>query len=567
MVKPRKGKANTGIEEDLFMDNLTENGCSNSQPGKCDTAWFHLTNGNNLLEILSCDLIKPTACYKKYYQDLSVYCPGKIPLFKGAILGDLVGIVVKEDPAMLRPVILEIVLPEKKHAEAADEQETSVFRFVNGSRCITVEGVIPVSMVKAIHFRSRAEMEEITNIKYLNADPSRHAVMVSEELFNTDTAKEIDAFLEWLGKQDNPAMDIEHYAFNADSLSGGFALVLQRCYHDIGLFQAVADWYWCMCEPDLKTVGRESGAGSPINVLLGDSVSIDASESYLLWNAMKCASEYAYSDGWVPSKLLEQISDSAARGRIRKDKKDSAARICAMIKKVLNLEEDIKAFYSEEKSGVGKAIMLVLSNPDPCYLSELQDTAAERFDADTLLFASVLSGLIFGWTLLPIELRGGVILEKFISSCTAMYVNSRINSPLMAHFPKHGRPLAAVRRSAGKAVATLCAGAIEVYARVIGIREQLLRADINASPWNRAAERLAILMKWDDCIVWEFKIANGSGFEVKLAENTISIFSTGIPPAITRRLLNRNFRSRLLAGKIPENVEIQIEQLLEREFG
>src|SRR5438477_3725902 len=77
------------------------------EPGDVHPPVVFLTNRYNLLQILSARYIAPREAYPKYYSDLLLQSPGRIPLIRASTSKQLEDLVASEGEASF-PVVLEL---------------------------------------------------------------------------------------------------------------------------------------------------------------------------------------------------------------------------------------------------------------------------------------------------------------------------------------------------------------------------------------------------------------------------------------------------------------------------
>jgi hypothetical protein len=123
-----------------------------------------LTNRNNLLDFLSAGMIKPAAGYSQQTAepDLATHCQHGIPLLVHNPSPSLVAL------ATGGPGVFPVVLDVDLHGLTGSilvlrpdySWEESQVPVQDSNVCIVVPGVIPITRIRAVHFRSEGELEE-----------------------------------------------------------------------------------------------------------------------------------------------------------------------------------------------------------------------------------------------------------------------------------------------------------------------------------------------------------------------------------------------------------------------
>ena len=156
------------------------------------------TNTENLKSILTTGLIRPMEGYRKYYKDFCFFCPGAIPFFLTSIPEKLLYLCQEE--ADMDVVILSLDLSREKLSplmnDPLDEKDPyDIFFF---------QGVIPVTAILSIFFKSKKEKTRFLDLRYANFYPTEFNLKVNPKAFHQASIDK-DIF------HDSPGLDAFNY--------------------------------------------------------------------------------------------------------------------------------------------------------------------------------------------------------------------------------------------------------------------------------------------------------------------------------------------------------------------
>ena len=149
--------------------------------GEGNTLARYVTNRGNLIEILSSGLIKPPATFGKYYPDGNAGCPNGVVVYWQDPEWNGMGETVEGAAAGMFPVLLDVDvngLTEAARIEMAGGGDATAKDFVT-----VLDGVLPASRIRAIHFRSEEERTEFRGRVYGNLREDTTLDRVSPERF------------------------------------------------------------------------------------------------------------------------------------------------------------------------------------------------------------------------------------------------------------------------------------------------------------------------------------------------------------------------------------------------
>lgn len=162
---------------------------------KLDSNLFLIaTNTENLKSIITTGIIRPREGYRKYYKDFCSFCPGSIPLFIDSIPAGLLYLCQEEED--IDVVILSLELSREKSSLLMNDP----FDEKNPVDIIFFQGVIPVTAVKNVYFKSKKEKTNFLDFRYANFHPNDFNLKVNAKVFN-QTGNDGDIF------DENPSLD------------------------------------------------------------------------------------------------------------------------------------------------------------------------------------------------------------------------------------------------------------------------------------------------------------------------------------------------------------------------
>ncbi|WP_300459484.1 hypothetical protein [Desulfobacula sp.] len=145
------------------------------------------TNTENLKSILTTSLIRPMEGYRKYYKDFCSFSPGFIPLFIGSIPAKHLSVCQEETD--MDVVILSLDLSrEKLSALVKDPVEgKDPLEEKNPAGIFFFQGVIPVTAIQHIYFKSKKEKDRFLDFRYAHFHPTDFSLKVNAKAFRQTT--------------------------------------------------------------------------------------------------------------------------------------------------------------------------------------------------------------------------------------------------------------------------------------------------------------------------------------------------------------------------------------------
>ena len=534
--------------------------------GSPDTRFYYVTNRFNLLEILSAGFIGPRAMYAgKYYRDFVECCPGRVPLFT-AKPGSSAARFVSEESDTAYPVALEI--PVAGLLAEVPGHDMDSLRQVRPSddrlACLAHGGLIPLTAVTAVHFRSQTELDE-----YL-ARRDQFANVVLDELPLTVSPGVLDgegadagAVAEWLGSLEPLQYPDEDALRGADCFAGARFMLAQSAPPERQAFDALAA---CLQTP--QTAGGADSAVPfelflPLQREAGKVAQADGAEVRLF---RCCAAVFTDDNSRENSSsrlLLDEVRKSLDSVGLASADLEETRTTLDHIERLLMGERQFKPFTQGRGFDATKALCLALLRPDPLALLSwpADETGA---DAPVLMQAAALVGLRVGAKSLPVALRPQPLRALVVQlQCSgleeAVAVVAGAGPDQLAVLETRGEE-GDVRLDLLQNELVL----VSATRPAPSILSLLRDADVASEPGGSVALLVSRAMKWSDCVATvvlfsrdSFSITQGKGRlhelrivgEVKVSESVVEdAFAArlGAEPAIPQSL-EKKVR-RLLLG-------------------
>lgn len=258
-------------------------------------------------------------------------------------------------------------------------------------------GIVPWSSVVEHAVGSERVRRELLARSFDNFDPSELNVVVREDLFQREPARwsddedPVDGASEPNGEVHDPA----------DRRAGGACGLLMVPVpepHRVLRDEVAADLL--------------NGADDVAGVL--ERLVIDASERELLVAAVGLMSRVDPAASFGARAAAEELAAVV-------DSKSTAAQDLARIEDVLRGKRDLPEFHSGVGRPSAKAVLMVLSRPDPH--DALTWAASAPDDALTVALACALSGIRAGWSRLPASWK---VDRQWRSKCEAFICDSLV---------------------------------------------------------------------------------------------------------------------------------------------
>ena len=334
---------------------------------------LYLTNGYNLVEILTTGLIKTRDGYTKYRPDLlDDSPPNTIPLFCGTVPVNLLP--KSRSGAVTRPVAIEIDIP------VADCFSTTAI--------VIVPGPLPLTTIRALHFQNDIDRREVVARNYEGIDFDWYALRTSPEIFIVDDTRAVTASM-----PDEPTKERTMSYAAVDRLAGAAATLLSiaRLSAD-DRAKALAKSCFALTEvkaPDVSTIDP-SWTSEDQEIFEATFPILFRVERNLAWSTTDIVRE-------IGAVVKKQHSNS-----------DPIIQLLARLYRVVNNDKD-----AIPEGALGQraivALQWVLLHPDPMAL--LNDELV-LLDPMSRAVATMLSGILNGFEIMPLELRPRMISEQ-----------------------------------------------------------------------------------------------------------------------------------------------------------
>lgn len=357
---------------------------------------FLPVNWRNALEFYAHGLVLPRENMAKYHSDLLGVTPRRLPLVADQISGSVTEICVSS--AADFPVALEIDGELSVQGQELD---------LDGLRvAVAPTGVIPVSHVSRIHVRSERDRQEFQVRRYRNIDTGRLSVSVSGSLFGEDGV-EAERLVTWLRDLPDPGPLKRRNIIERQCIAGSLMLLSAAFSHRVGIREStgklVAKLVDRVQARDLLRVLPE-GLADLGWVGRGDDQAMCAV-------AAETLAEMNGPEPPVASEVIERMR------RLLADRELSDADlVSAHLDHVGAIDRGESAFTQFRRRGglrAAKGLLLFLLRPDPTAVTTWleEDINAE---AEVAALAAVFSGISYGSTGLPAELRGSYELQHLL---------------------------------------------------------------------------------------------------------------------------------------------------------
>lgn len=417
-----------------------------------------LTNRNNLLEILSSGLVKPASLYGKYYPDLGGVCPEAVPLLLRDPSSTLVDRMVGEDPTAF-PVLLDIDLEgaagtaQAVFADYRTDQVEMPLR--EDAVCLVVDGVVPATRVRAVHFRSEQELQEHTARAYENVRESAVPLQVSPERFQGRRLN-LRSLLRALAHTHGTATAVQpEQVTRADALGGALLMVATLAEQDIRLPLAALAHVLELLHASEDTAGtleREGDSGELVRHLVIFAAALlddrnvadpgmqarvpvgDASAQHrsdpvadLLLTVVARTLATLSPEEYYGEAALESIRVGLERALESAASEDVGGlppqyrMILDAIEAVVNSSMDLEEFPATEMPvATGLLQFLLQSDPSRAMSRALE---VQRYDPGVAVVAVACSGALYGRAMIPVACRPEIRFERYVDEALARYLN------------------------------------------------------------------------------------------------------------------------------------------------
>ena len=301
---------------------------------------YFLTNRMNLLTILSAGILYPADQSWRYTSDSRDICDGNIPVWENLFPIELKPCFEAEDAAS--PVIIEFgpMLRELGASYGAV--------FINGVAVFSKP--VPITLVKKIHFRTSAELEdfELRTFEDTPFPKSLFACGFKPEFSND--AMSVNFQSETRSKE----------AF-LDKKAGAVVAVSDSLYATRSSIELAKYLMACVLSDTNLFFNAEGLRNIDTRVFIGcNSQNQSIADAWLLNNFLEIISGIYPEDGFDSNAVLDEIRTNA------RSLDSSVGAIistwCNYVKKLINAEEEIRPL-DDKKSMVQRGVLLFLMRP------------------------------------------------------------------------------------------------------------------------------------------------------------------------------------------------------------
>jgi hypothetical protein len=384
---------------------------------------FVLTNRNNVLEYLSGGLIIPAVGFTKYYEDIGRRSPGRVPIFGSRVFYSK----ALEETVNSFPVAIELdvsqlsseAVPSLGENEASSKTPVGL----NGISVWAPAGVIPVSAITGIHFRSERDRSEFKAREYSNTPQLKVPLNVELALFD-EMEPRVEPILSWLSSLPAPASDLGLQIKLLDRESGGLALLAHAVAGSSNaltafghlLLHGVTPSAGAIAHPKRSRRGKK-GHGRPapdeksglstwmMSVLTGsESSHSDVVEAAVFGASIDILRNANFFEAWRPLEQLDAIESRVIASLQDDQVRSEAVRSFDAVRSVIRLDRDFRPLNTGKGLEAAKALLMVLLRPDPTKLLNWDRNESGASD-QVLAAAFYLCGTLHGHKRLPISLR------------------------------------------------------------------------------------------------------------------------------------------------------------------
>jgi hypothetical protein len=519
--------------------------------------FFFVTNRYNLLEFLSSGYVLPAVGIPKYYADLLAYAPGRVPLVRGPVGESIAAEVSREDP-MAFPVALELAPSVASLISAPHlrrDGSSSSGKPDDEVVALAPAGLLTLSAVVRIHFRTQDELEEHRAREYENVRTENVELEASPRLFSGEAigADRLKEFLEALEPVDAVTAD---FLDGLDRLNGARAMLVAAAAPRVDTLRAVAA---------LLAGKAPNGDEVPSwvhSAVLDQPPQTTTAGRRLFAAATEILRQEDRAAAWRPLEVLGRIEDSLSSTKMSKKDEGEISRNLRPIGAILRNERDFKPFGPDSGLASAKALLLALLRPDPVRLLgwDRRETGA---DDSVLLGAAVLVGLLRGHKKLPLDKRSvGLdrLLAELAARATARLVPDAVPSS------SGGKQLTVDEHAAddGAAVVMLLWGDEVVVEKMRGAPsavDRLLSSNLAAPAVRDVALLTCRELGWHDCVTTTFA-GPGGNFAVDAKTRSVSITIPGLVDPV-HSLNEEAFRRRLESEGLPPDLEATVRAQLD----
>jgi hypothetical protein len=531
-----------------------------------------LTNRYNLLQILSASYIAPKESYSKYYEDMLALGPGRVPLVRSPVSKELQALVLREGEATF-PVALEIAAEQVVDGKLPSLRSDGTISKSSLADDRTVawapSGVIPISMIRRIIFRSKADLAEHTARSYDNISEAVLPMDVDPSVFNGGTVS-AERVAGWLKELPRDGSDAKAYV-RADRIAGARGLATISLAHAPDAATTVMQLLSSATDKDRGKASPVAEkrvapwivsltAGSPVRAGVGDLNTRLFTAVAQVFEATDRRAE------WRPIEMVARLESNVQAKKLSKKDAVEIAKNFESIRGILRNERDFKPFTPGVGLDVAKALLLVLLRPDAENLLAWPASETGADDSVTIT-AAALCGLLNGRERLPVRLRPEK-LDRFLALTVASELSTGKDSVQLTR-PRDRDELTIERIPGEGASARLSlmwngdslAGWDE---RPAGSKDRLAGLDLDQPETERVALELCNRLAWNDCVRTQVTLDTAEVSVSAQPKGKTVIAFRGLLGSVTQKLDSAAFKKRISNGEISREDEAKLLSLLSK---
>lgn len=355
------------------MENLKMNLDLNLTPHNKGGFYF-LTNRINLLTILGAGILYPAAQSWRYTSDSRDICDGNIPIWE-----NLFPIELKhyfEAEGIEAPVIIEFdpIIRELGASHGA--------LLIQGG--VVFSSPTPVSLIKKIHFRTSAELEDFELRTFEDIPLPKHLFSCG---FKPEFCKDT------LSVNFQPKMHSKEIFL--DKKAGAVVAIADNLFATRANFELAKYLMECTLSDTNFFFSAEGLRNIDASVSLGcNSQNQSIADAWLLNNFLEIISDMYPEEGFDSNLVLEKIRQNS--NSLDSSVSTIIATWCNYVKKLINADEEIRPL-DDRKSIIQRGILLFLMRPSLDRL-EKSHSSAIRPGKKVYLIGSFLAGYYAGAT-------------------------------------------------------------------------------------------------------------------------------------------------------------------------
>lgn len=529
-----------------------------------------LTNRFNLLQILSTYYVAPKESYSKYYEDLLTLVPGRVPLVRSPVSTELQALVLREGEASF-PVALEIAVDQvvagKLPSLRSDGTISKSSLADDHTAAWAPSGVIPLSAVRRIIFRSKADLAEHTARSYANISDAVLPMEVDPSVFTGGTVS-AGSVTGWLKELPRDGSDAKAY-LRADRIAGARAIATVCLAQAPDAATTVMHLLASSTDKNRgKTNPGDEKRIAPWIALLTASSPTRAGAGDLNTRLFAAVAQvFEATDRraeWRPVELVGQVEAIVQAKKLSKKDAGEIAKNFESIRGILRNERDFKPFTPGLGLDVAKALLLVLLRPDAENLLAWPASETGADDSVTVT-AAALCGLLNGRERLPVRLRPEK-LDRFLALTVASELSTGKDSVQLLS-SREGAQLA-IERTPGEGASarlTLTWNGDSLAAwdeRPAGAKDRLANLDLDQPEVERVVLELCNRLAWNDCVRTQITLDTAELSVSAQPKGKTMIAFRGLLGSVNQKLDSAAFKKRISNSEVPPEEEAKLLSLL-----